>query len=333
MTPENYDHEIIGIILKAIHGKESEDEKKTLENWLAKSDENKALFTRLYAAAGDKNDEKTAGEAISRLNAAIDGYESASRRYRSLFRRIGLGLSAAAAVAVLALGGLFLSRRLNSGADWQTAANTSAETETVQLEDGSSVFLRPGSSIRYSVGEDAAERQVSLDGDAFFDVAHNAEKPFIVHTKDISVKVLGTMFSVSSRRETSEPTSVILEKGSVKILSPKGEGMVTLKPDQKAVFSSLTGSLDVDELNAKPFLIQKYSLQTIENATLPQIIKVIEAAYGVRIQCEEPVDSRTYNLNYLRTNKVEDIVSIIEIMTGNNLTLQQKTNTINDLKK
>lgn len=322
MTPEDKDTLITGIILKSIQGNETAEEREILKDWLSKSNRNKKTFAEIYAAASQSGIKfGDTDSAIARLNAAVDGYEAASRHYSGVFRRARTWLAAAAAVALFAVGGIFLSRSLSPKAKWLTAENSTAETETIQLEDGSKVFLRPSSSIRYSVGEEAVNREVSIDGEAFFDVAHSAEKPFIVHTKDISVKVLGTMFSVSSKANTAEPTSVILEKGSVKILSPKGDGMVTLKPDQKAVYKSVTGDLDVDTFKAKPYLVEKFSLQTIEDATLPQIIKKIEKSYGVTIKCEEPMDSTKYNLNYQRTNKIEDIVSIIEIMTGKDLIL------------
>lgn len=324
MIPAHDDEKIIGLILKNINGNGTVEDRDTLETWLSESDENKALYTKLYAIITiNESSNEESDKAISRINAMIDGYDTAKRHYSSIFKKIGRICAAVAAVIIFACGVFSLIHEYSASETWLTASNDSQETKTIQMADGTKAFLRSGTTIRYSVTGKSSVRSVFLNGEAFFDVNHNAEKPFIVHAKDISVKVLGTAFSVSSKRDGIEPTSVILERGCVKILSPEGYGMVTLKPDQRAVYNADTEDLDVDTFKAKPYLVQKYSLQTIENATLSEIISIIETDYGISISCENLSDTTRYNVDYKKTSKVEDIVRVIEIMTGKQLTIKK----------
>jgi transmembrane sensor len=95
------------------------------------------------------------------------------------------------------------------------------ERKSFQLPDGSKVMLNAGSSLRIPVGFNRSGREISLEGEAFFDVAHDGSKPFVIHTSRMDIKVLGTAFNVKAypgdaRTETS------LLTGSVEVLVKDG---------------------------------------------------------------------------------------------------------------
>ena len=139
---------------------------------------------------------------------------------------------ACAVAAVLVLGlWVFPRLKVSASVPFETIANVEGtEVRPVVLEDGTHVYMRPGAVLKYNVQSLKHRRLAYLSGDAYFDVARDEDKPFVVKTSSISVEVLGTAFSVSAGEET---TQVLLERGSVRVLSPENVSMVTLVPNQK----------------------------------------------------------------------------------------------------
>lgn len=113
---------------------------------------------------------------------------------------------------------------------------------TIELPDGSVVSLNSGSTLMYPADFDISNRTVTLDGEAFFDVKKNTSSPFLVKTKDITVRVLGTRFNVKSYSDENL-TETTLVTGKVEIIRNQAsskidvtEGPLVLAPNQKAVF-------------------------------------------------------------------------------------------------
>ncbi len=109
----------------------------------------------------------------------------------------------------------------------------------IQLLDGSTVWLNAGSKLDYGKDFGGAKREVYLTGEAFFDVTKNPEKPFIIHTNAIDVKVIGTQFNVRCY-PTDKMVETSLIKGSVEVLvKNRGEKWV-LKPNEKLLVENVT---------------------------------------------------------------------------------------------
>ncbi len=106
------------------------------------------------------------------------------------------------------------------------------------LPDGTLVWLNAGSRIVYDKNFGAALREVSLTGEAFFDVARNAEKPFLIHTARIDIKVLGTRFNVRSY-PTDQTTEATLIRGSIEVsIKDRPSEKIILKPNEKLVVAN-----------------------------------------------------------------------------------------------
>ena len=105
----------------------------------------------------------------------------------------------------------------------------------VTLPDGSTVWLNAGSKLNYDKSFGLKLREVSLTGEAFFDVVKNPEQPFIIHTHRIDIKVLGTQFNVKSY-PGEKTTEAALVKGSIEVdLHHEQSGKIILKPNQKII--------------------------------------------------------------------------------------------------
>ena len=145
------------------------------------------------------------------------------------------------------------------------------------------------------------QRIVKLTGEAYFDVHRDTLHPFVVKARGIEVKVLGTAFCVKSDSEAGK-VSVLLERGSVRLQSPEGVGLVRLSPDQMAEFDAKTGDIEVTPMAAEPYIVQHYNKVTLQQVSIDGIISHIERMYGIKVQALSPVDTtKKYNLNYKRT--------------------------------
>ncbi|HSZ87056.1 MAG TPA: FecR family protein [Puia sp.] len=113
----------------------------------------------------------------------------------------------------------------------------------VVLPDGTTVKLNDGSKLTYDKNYGNLIREVNLTGEAFFDVVKNKEKPFIIHTKKIDIKVLGTTFNVKSYPDEKTETSLV--KGSIEVtFKDKSSEKIILKPNEKLIVAD-------DELSLK----------------------------------------------------------------------------------
>jgi len=136
-----------------------------------------------------------------------------------------------------------------------------------------------------------------------------------VATDDLRVRVLGTAFCVQAY-ENSGQAEVVLEHGSVRLQTPEGVNLVTLQPDQRALYDAAADNLEISHVNASHLVLSQYDLVTMANATLHEIISHIETTYGVRISVPGRYGDKRYAFNYQRSNSLEEVLNIVEYMTG-----------------
>ena len=340
----------IELIRKYIARKTNESEERAILEWMEASPDNPRYMADLVAnisyhdALTDEELESRQDAMMQRLNARIDaGGEMIENRLNRNWRRNGDGnlggnqerrgakrrgirwalAAVAAAAAVAAV--VFLNTHGSGCVGTQPAdtlqlclANNGTSVKTYLLADNTKVFLKPGSEISYNVSGLEDSRQLRLRGEAYFDVARDSLRPFIVHTENISVKVLGTAFTVSSIPGRPD-TEVVLERGKVRILSPEGISMLDLKPNQSARYSSAEGVVNVESCYAKAFVASHFNLVSLEDATLAEIVSALEESFETEIGVRDVKrPQERYYFNYLKTDSLDDILSVLEFITGAN---------------
>ncbi|HUB60196.1 MAG TPA: FecR domain-containing protein [Puia sp.] len=122
-----------------------------------------------------------------------------------------------------------------AGSDIYTANGSRTH---LTLPDGTLVWLNAGSRLTYGKNFDLTTREVSLAGEAFFDVARNSQKPFLIHTARIDVRVLGTSFNLKSY-PTDRTTEATLIRGSIQVsIKDRPSEKIILKPNEKLVIAN-----------------------------------------------------------------------------------------------
>ncbi len=139
---------------------------------------------------------------------------------------------------------IFHYNKVNTKSNTQPIAKSEVSTKNgshskIQLPDGTSVWLNSSSKLTYdNENFGASIREVSLVGEAYFDVVKNPSKPFIIHTTKMDIKVLGTAFNVKSY-PTDKTTETSLIRGSVEVTLNDRQEKIMLKPSEKLIFNTL----------------------------------------------------------------------------------------------
>ena len=148
------------------------------------------------------------------------------------------------------------------------------------LSDGTRVWLNSETSIQYPVAFGAKERRVFVQGEAYFEVAKDAKKPFTVQFMSSSVTVLGTSFNIRAYPEEKRSQTTLAE-GSVRIYS-HGSSML-LKPGEQAEVSALSGEMVKQEVEVKNFTSWKDGRFVFEQQPLEDIMRTLERWYDIRV--------------------------------------------------
>lgn len=270
----------------------------------------KALDEAFRVALDPEMDQRT-NRMLERLDARIEADAISRRRFWNVMKPI----SALACLLVVA----FLVWRKQSSAasdsrqDVIAYENTLDEVRRVSLPDGTSVCLQNGAVVRYS--EAKGMRLAELSGEAYFDVARDTIHPFIVKTSTLDLRVLGTSFSVSATPGYSK-TDVILERGSLRLQSKNGVPILRLTPNQIAVYDASSGDVTVDQIAAKQAIQQEYGMASFENARVADIVRSIEAQYGIKVDASGYDPTKRYNMSYFRSESAGDVLALLEVLTG-----------------
>jgi len=203
---------------------------------------------------------------------------------------------------------------------WSSTMNTivaSGNNTQFTLPDGSKVWLSGHSSLQYPNQFNGNFRKVILDGEAYFEVEHNTQNPFIVSTKDVNVRVTGTKFDVIAYSQ-EHTTEVVLASGSVNVyLSGKDESTAKkLKPNQMYILTK-NHTETVQEVDASQFISWTKGFYDYNNETLLEISKRLENYYGVQIVCSPNVanlrSSGEIDLNKNISIAVNDLEMILSV--------------------
>ena len=186
--------------------------------------------------------------------------------------------------AAMLLIGLVLGRNFKSSVNVppfsvQTFTVPSGQKMNTVLSDGTSVWVKSNSTLQF-INDNAAERRVILDGEAYFEVAKDSLRPFIVETEHNRIKVLGTRFSVRAKNGKDD-FSTRLYEGSVAVLNENSEEIIRLKPNTSLSYQSGHYTLKSMDANSREYWIE--GMHVFDDASYEEILRELGEYYGVQI--------------------------------------------------
>lgn len=184
----------------------------------------------------------------------------------------------------------------------------------LELSDGTLVHLNAGSSLKYPVAFIAGQnRQVFLDGEAFFDVAKDKKHPFIVNADNLNIRVLGTHFNVSNYSE-DELTDVVLVEGSVGLYNTNEkfdtDENIILKPGFKGSFNKKDKQINTTAVITDTYTSWMSGSLTFRNMSFRNITKKLERHYNITIENQNTkLDKELFNASFKSNESVEKVMS------------------------
>lgn len=237
------------LIARVLNGEASALEQEELHKHLQQDEllqQQYDLLSRVWKEKHDNikdedniNASVTISRIISRAASETEDIEMPARRKRRWNRRKSLIAAGVTIMIIVAAAGMFSRSNPTSAQEEQQpepiVTQKGSRSRTL-LADGTTVWLNAGSKLTYESDFNGATREVRLEGEAFFDVVKQPQRPFIVHASGIDIKVLGTTFNVKSYPDDKN-VETILYKGSVQVLRQQDSAgkAIQLKPNQKLV--------------------------------------------------------------------------------------------------
>ena len=190
----------------------------------------------------------------------------------------------------------------------------SGERAHLTLPDGTTVRMNVASSVTYPTNFGFQNREISLNGEAFFTVTKDSTRPFIVETPYLKVKALGTVFNIDSYENADRVETTLLE-GAVQIVTKRDNPQATLlKPNEKAIFYKKTGKLDVEKTDLRYETAWVNGELIFRSATFEEMIKVLSRYYGIEVDI---VSSKIQNERYTGSFNAKNMTDVLDLLQFN----------------
>lgn len=328
------------LLTKKIFGEASDEELAQLQDYIHSNPEFLTSHDRLnelfasepkpHTRTDLQNQEDHYLNHVNRLKAQVKDFDMEADEMSNDFIHIDhkqtyftKWIKVAVSIAAVGIGAFFLFNSLFNNADQAIASKSKPQNEVIVskgskskivLPDGTQVWINSGSKLTYDENLNGKFREVMLDGEAYFDVVHDPSRPFIVHTSDIDIHVLGTVFNVKaySVDETIEATLI---HGSIEVVNrnQKDAPKLMLKPHEKIIFNKdivahekektapgeVIKEIRETSFNVQVLTISKkladssihetswvYNKILFEEEKLKDIVKKLERWYNVQINLE-----------------------------------------------
>jgi len=217
------------------------------------------------------------------------------------------------------------------------------EKAQIILSDGSHVWINSASKFRYPAKFGEISRDVSLEGEAFFDVAKRHGKTFVVNTRDVKVNVLGTAFNVKCYPGDKKTQTIVL-RGEIKVEDIHGNHKaIIVKPNEMATLleKSLTGqktsqisSITVKKVNPESMVSWKDQLLVFDGESFEDLIIKMQRWFNVNIKINnDELKSERYNGKFVHNETVYQVLEAIKITTPISYNVEKDTIIISKIQK
>lgn len=290
------------LLYKFFAGTATLEEKECIMRWMESSPDNKTVFLterKFYNAVLLNGEPEKVRE---------EKYKKQLRIHSRLMQFLRM---AAMILLAFGLGYLAPDKKTDEPVAMQTIAVPAGQCVNLTLPDGSNIWLNAQTTIQYPVSFNKHDRRVKLDGEAYFEVAKDKKRPFIVHTKECSVEVLGTKFNVDAYSKRDKFETVLME-GSVRVsMHQDPSEVIFLKPHTKVYRSN--GKLLTRKMDNYERYRWKEGLICFRDEPFEIVMEDFEKFYGVKIIVNNrKVTKYLYTGKFKQTDGIEYALSLLQ---------------------
>ncbi|MCC8187071.1 MAG: FecR domain-containing protein [Bacteroides sp.] len=286
------------------------EEANAFEQWRTEED-HEQLCQLLEGLHLNSRIEKKAEELRPVILAEIHYRIKNNKKHTGNIRRL---VAIAASIAILIIGGgLGWFYGFTQQNEWLQASCAMGVHQTLQLPDGSIVTLNGGTTLSYPQQFGKKIREVRLQGEAFFDVQHDPEKPFVVYSKEIRIKVLGTRFNVEAYNN-EESVTVTLESGKVAVCPEGSQVECILEPNQQAIYNKETRQLKRAQANVTQVTGWIVNDLYFHSTPLKDIVRKLERQFNVSFRItSENLANTPYTCDFTDDESLETILAVFAL--------------------
>jgi transmembrane sensor len=250
-------------------------------------------------------------------------WEKEEQRTRDFgYRPFIFRIAAAFALVLVLTTGVFIvvhvMNRRDASIAWNEKKTVMGEKSIITLLDGTKITLNADSKLTYPAHLGETSREVFLEGEAYFEVALDTIKPFVVHTGNVSTRDLGTKFDISAFPDDGT-IMVSLEEGKVDVSTnasgmPKGD--IILSPAQQLIYDKETRTSEVVSCNMLKALGWKDNVLIFDDEPLSHVLVPLERYYGVKFEVADQVIARRLVKANFKKESLWTVTEVIQKATG-----------------
>jgi ferric-dicitrate binding protein FerR (iron transport regulator) len=302
------------LIQKYAHGTATAEEVRQLMEWY-----HNANIGAVHWPAGDAGEEKQVyNRMLGRLHKEI------KEENRKLIRLPWFKI--AAAFMILIGAALLVFKWSDTRSSYITIANPSGKIQTVLLPDGSRVWLNTATTLKYNKSF-LQNRDLQLNGEAYFQVTHDASHPFSIKAGEVTTTVLGTSFNIKAY-EGENKTTVSVTGGSVKITDNKKE-LGVLKKGMQLDFDREQKTAATTSIDTTLVTEWRKGVLQFEGQSLGGITAALGRWYSVRFEFTDPaLRNCRYYMSFKNTEPFQKIIAALKEITGMQYTLDKNSNKV-----
>jgi len=300
-------------IIQLITGNISdESEKAAIINRIKENKENKQFYAQL------KNIYALSRKSDGTIDADSE-YSKLQRKTHTIFKKYIYEFARYAAIIVIASGLTLFIQDKYSGQGRTRQMNTvtcpAGQISELALSDGTKIWLNSGSKLIYPSGFNARQRSVQLEGEAFFEVTKNKRSPFLVKTKNLDIKVLGTSFNVEAYNGSQFKATLV--EGKVELQNKNGIQISEMSPGQLARYDQKKQKILLSNVDTRLYSSWKEGKMTFFNEPLETIAQKLERWYNVKITfSSEDIKQYRYSSTILKSKPVDQVLEVIKLSSS-----------------
>ncbi|PKA97500.1 FecR family protein [Flavobacteriaceae bacterium MAR_2009_75] len=308
-------------ITALVEGRLSDKRKKEVIKWLIKNPKQQQRYNLLKA--------RYVAQLLRESDPNYINYKLSRRA--TIYKIIG---AAALVIILVSLSFLFNSEQAATQLTESTivmAETAIGESRTIELSDGSKIMLNANTTLSYPQTFSKEIREVSLQGEAFFDIAHNSDRPFVVNTENgMKIHVLGTTFNVKSYPE-DQNIETTLVSGKVRVIEEKDNKTVVLNPSQRATYVKNEDKIIIEKVQTSNLTAWRQGKLIYDETPIREVIGDLKRKYQVSISVESPEIMNYEYTGSFDNLSIEQIMALFEVsspikykLNDNKITLYMK---------
>lgn len=296
---------------KFISKEANEDEVKRLADWMKNTEtpeEFDSYCKQLWESASTHSDKQMEQEMWNIIAEKITKHNKVSRLIPALYR-----IAACILLPICLLMGTYIyfqkeAEKTRDQDKFEVLVDKGQKANVV-LPDGTKVWVNSGSKLSYNYSKN--KRSVALDGEAYFEVAKDAEKRFVVNCNDLNVEALGTTFNVKGY-SADEIVTVALFEGKVKVFNETNN--TVLEPNQLIAFNRIGNTFSHSEIaDSREIDFWRRNILFFRSVSLADIAKTLERTYGVTVRFKDEDLKKVPFSGSIRNSSLNNVFHIISL--------------------